>query len=69
MTNNNVDQPLKLGTWVKIRNSGFVPGQIIEYRGPLAPGGVRVYRVRIRSKPPAYIEVREDQLEQVEPGV
>jgi hypothetical protein len=63
-------EPLKLGTLVKIRHSGFMPGPIVEYRGPLGPRGMRVYRIRIRKKPrPGYIEVCEDQLEMVEPGV
>ena len=46
-----------------------VPGtrvRIAEDRGALGPRGVRVYRVRIQKKPrPAYIEVREDQLEKI----
>jgi hypothetical protein len=60
----NVTVPaFKLGDRVKIRHSGSPPGQIIELRGPLAPGGVQVYRVRVRRKPsPVDIEVREDQL-------
>lgn len=70
MTARPSDEPLKVGTIVRIRNSGFGPGKIVEYRGPLAPGHVRVYRVRVRGKPrPAYTEVREDQLEIVGDGV
>lgn len=62
-TNNNTTEPLPIGTRVKIRNSGFRIGKIVEYRGPLGPGGARIYRVRIRPKPnPGYTEVREDQL-------
>lgn len=59
--------PLKVGDWVKILNSGYTkPYRIVEYRGPLGPGGVRIFRVKLRGKPyPAYIEVREDQLEAV----
>ena len=69
MTTPNVGEPLKNGTIVKIRNSGFGPGMIVEFRGPLGPGGMRIYRVRVRRKPtPAYIEVREDQLETAEAG-
>jgi len=64
MTDKNAGVILKVGTLVKIRNSGYRGGKIVEFRGPLGPGGARIYRVRIRSKPkPAYIEVREDQLE------
>ena len=70
MTTSNADEPLKIGTIVKIRNSGFEPGPIVEFRGPIGPGGMRVYRIRVRKKPkPAYIEVREDQLEQADPPV
>jgi hypothetical protein len=60
-------EPLKIGTVVKIRNSGYGPARVVEFRGPLGPGGMRVYRLRVRKKPqPAYIEVREDPLETVE---
>jgi hypothetical protein len=66
MAEKNANVPLKLGDLVKIRHSGYEPGRIVELRGPLGPGGVQIYRVRIRGKPrPAYIEVREDQLEPV----
>lgn len=52
----------QVGDRVKIRYSDW-RGRIIEFRGPLAPGGVFVYRVRIPNKPkPRYIELREDQL-------
>jgi hypothetical protein len=41
--------------------------QIVEFRGNLGPGGARVYRIRVRKKPkPAFIEVLEEQLEEVE---
>ena len=70
MTTTNAGEPLKLGTLVKIRNSGYRPGPIVEFRGPLGPGGMRVYRIRIRKTPsPAYIEVCEDQLETTEPDL
>lgn len=62
-TNNTSAEPLQVGTVVKILHTGYRKGKIVEYRGPLGPGGARIYRVRVRSKPkPAYIEVREDQL-------
>lgn len=55
--------PFKLGDRVKIRFSKL-SGPIVELRGPLGPGGIEIYRVRYRGKPnPAYVEVREDQLE------
>jgi hypothetical protein len=58
---------LVLGSLVKIRNSGYKKGKIVEYRGPLGPGGAKIYRVLVRGKPRrAYIEVREDQLEPLE---
>ncbi|MGH7170033.1 MAG: hypothetical protein ACRELG_07145 [Gemmataceae bacterium] len=64
MTTQNPTEPLKIGTIVRIRNSGYGRARIVEYRGPLGPKGARVYRVRVRKKPQsAYIEVLEDQLE------
>lgn len=64
MTTENSGEPLKVGTAVKILNSGYGPATVAEYRGPLGPRGVRVYRVRVQEKPrPVYIEVREDQLQ------
>jgi hypothetical protein len=55
---------LKLGEYVRIRHSAYPPARIVELRGPLGPGGVQIYRVRIGWKPkPTYIELREDQLE------
>ena len=57
-------EPLKIGTVVKIINSGYSLARIAEYRGPLGPKGARIYRVLVQQKPrPVYIEVREDQLE------
>ncbi len=53
----------KVGDRVKILHTDNRRGKIVELRGPLAPGGVQVYRVIVRRKPkPAYIELREDQL-------
>lgn len=55
--------PFKLGDRVRIRHSSL-RGRIIELRGALGPGGIEIYRVRVRRKPtPKDIEVREDQLE------
>ena len=52
-----------LGDHVKIRHTKDWHGRIVELRGPLAPGGVQVYRVLVRRKPMRkYIELREDQL-------
>jgi hypothetical protein len=57
-------EPLKAGTVVRIRESGFHRAKIAEYRGPLGPKGARVYRVLVQRKPrPMYLEVLEEQLE------
>jgi hypothetical protein len=64
MVTQNLSEPLKDGTVVKILNSGYNRAWIAEYRGPLGPKGARIYRVLVEKKPrPVYIEVREDQLE------
>lgn len=66
MTTAHLDEPLKIGTVVRIRNSGYGLCTIVEYRGPLGPKGARVYRVQFRKKPhSAYTEVLESQLEVV----
>src|SRR5437763_762692 len=55
--------PLKAGDRVRILHSDNWLGRIVEERGPLGPGGMLVFRVRIPRKPkPTYIEVCEDQL-------
>jgi hypothetical protein len=55
---------LKLGDRVKILRSGGQQAQIVEVVGPLGPRGAQIYRVRVERDPePAFIEVREDQLE------
>jgi hypothetical protein len=67
MTTPNLTEPLKAGTVVKIRDSGFHRAKIAEFLGPLGPKGARVYRVLVQRKPrPMYIEVLEDQLEVLE---
>jgi hypothetical protein len=59
--NGKTEPALKLGDRVKIRYG--MKGRIVEWRGPLGPGGAQIYRVQTRRKPePVYIEVREDQL-------
>jgi hypothetical protein len=63
MVPNNTTEPLAVGTWVSVRNTGIRRARIVEYRGPLGPGGARIYRVRFGRKPAAnYAEFREDQL-------
>jgi len=60
----NLLEPLKPGTVVRIVNSGYHRAKVAEYRGPLGPKGARIYRVLVQKKPrQVYIEVREDQLE------
>jgi hypothetical protein len=64
VTTQNLDEPLKVGTLVKIRDSGYPRARIAENLGPLGPKGARIYRVLVQRKPRrVYIEVREDQLE------
>ena len=56
---------LNLGTASKSATPVDCPGELSNC-GPLGPGGVQVYRVRVRRKPePKYIELMEDQLELV----
>ena len=53
---------------LKIRYAGFPRARIVEYRGPLGPGGMRIYRVRAPMKPKPFVaEVREDQIEAILP--
>jgi hypothetical protein len=63
MTNREVYEPLKNGTVVKVRHSGFHRAWVLEYRGPLGPKGAPIYLVLVQKKPRMHIEVREDQLE------
>jgi hypothetical protein len=56
-------QAFKLGDRVTVEYFPHWRGKIVELRGPLAPGGMQVYGVRIRQKPKSfYVELREDQL-------
>ena len=60
MAKKNNAPVFKVGDYVKIRYSEFPPARIVELRGPLAPGGVQVYRVRVReTRRPTYIELPE----------
>ena len=64
MPSQNLVEPLKVGTLVKILKSGYHRAKIMEFRGNLGPNGARIYRVLVQRKPrPMFIEVREDQLE------
>ncbi len=51
------------GTTVKLLHSGYDRCVVVEYRGPLGPKGVNIYKILVSRKPNTYIEVREDQLE------
>jgi hypothetical protein len=64
MATQDLTDPRKAGTVVKILNSGYDRAWIAEYRGPLGPQGARIYRVLVQKKPRrVHIEVGEDQLE------
>lgn len=63
-----------LGDRVRILHSGNQWGRIVELWGPLAPGGVQAYRVRIHGRSrPTYVDLGENQLEPLpkkkEPGL
>jgi hypothetical protein len=63
MAEKQVTEPFKLGDLVKIRHYGGQTARVVELWGPLAPGGIQVYRVRVRGKAkPVYIDLREDQI-------
>ena len=64
MATQDLIEPLKVGTFVRIRLSGYHRARIAEFLGPLGPKGARIYRVLVQNKPRrVYTEVREDQLE------
>lgn len=63
MTTQNLSEPLKVGTAVRIRKSNFKRAWIVEDRGLLGPKGARVYRVLVVKKPRMDIEVLEEQIE------
>ena len=66
MVAQNRTDPFKVGAVVRIRDSGYGFARIVEDRGPLGPKGARVYRLRVGKKAPTfYIEVLEEQLEEV----
>ena len=60
--------PPQLGDRVQVRYYPAWRGRIVELRGPLGPGGVQVYGIRIRRKPkPFYIELTDDLFEVIPP--
>jgi hypothetical protein len=64
----NVLVSFKLGDRVRIKNYAGKVGKIVEYRGPLGPGGASVYRVEVKRKPNiSYIELLGNQIEVVKP--
>lgn len=62
MATQSLSEPIPDGTFVEVLNSGIKRAQVVEYRGPLGPKGARIYRLLAQSRPPLYMEVREDQL-------
>ncbi|HEY7308593.1 MAG TPA: hypothetical protein VH643_04430 [Gemmataceae bacterium] len=63
MTAKKSSPQFQVGDRVKILYSDNWRGRIVEFRGPLGPGGMLIYRVRVPHKPkPIYIELPEDQL-------
>lgn len=61
-------EPLKIGTYVKIRNSGFDRAVISEFRGLFGRERARIYGVYGYDDPNApYLEVSEDQIEALPP--
>jgi hypothetical protein len=68
MAKKKAEEPLlKLGDRVRVRYSSYGPARVVELRGPLAPGGRQVYRVRVPLKPPILIELTADLLELIPP--
>lgn len=67
MATQNLSEPIPDGTLVEVLNSGIKRAKIAEFRGPLGPNGIRIYRLLVRRKPRMYMEVREDQLKVLEP--
>lgn len=66
MATNGSTPKFQPGDRIKVLHSSGLRGQVVELRGPLGPGGAQIYRIRIRRKPKStYVEVREDQLEQL----
>lgn len=62
MATKRFSQLFQVGDRVKIRYTDLC-ARIVEFRGPLGPGGMLVYRVRVPHKPkPRDIELCEDQL-------
>ena len=53
-------QPLvNIGDFVKILHISDLHGRVVEFRGPLGPGGTPIYASRYeRSRSPLYVEVR-----------
>src|SRR5260370_39374177 len=68
MSTPNATPRFKVGDRVKILHSDNWTARIVEFRGPLGPGGKLVYRVRVPNKPkPIYIELLEEQLVPISP--
>ncbi len=59
-----IARPFKIGDRVRFLHSPTLRGRVVEFRGPLGPGGAEVYSVLLRRRPSrAYIEVLGEQIE------
>jgi hypothetical protein len=58
MAGKKVTESFKVGDLVKIPHYGGQTARVVELWGPLGPGGVQVYRVRVRGRQkPVYIDL------------
>lgn len=51
---------IEVGDMVRIPNTTYVRGRVVEDRGNLGPNGMRIFRVRCKGC--INIELREDQI-------
>ncbi len=60
--------PIQLGSRVRFVDLPNLTGKVVEFRGPLGPKGVEIYRIRFLNRPyKSYVEVRGDQIEVLPP--
>ena len=60
--------PIQLGSRVRFLAAPELTGKVVEFRGPLGPKGVEIYRIRFLNRPyKSYVEVRGDQIEVLPP--
>jgi len=68
MTANPAPPTFKVGDMVRIPTYNNRRAKIVEWWGPLGPGGVQAYRVIVRRKPSrVYIDLTEDQIVPIPP--